>query len=251
VTLHVIITAGGEMPRELQHASDSLVKALLRIGERTLLEQAVSAAAESKLAGNIVVVGNDDVLRANPAAASYAEAGKTAVENLHRGFLHHGGSMEDEFFVLSPDLPFITSASIDEFLTHARAASDFAFPLVTAEDFQALFPGSLNRFELLDGRRVTMGSCFYITGRMLHTNIPLFNDFFRCRRAPHKLAAMLGLPIALSYLLGRARVEQLEARACQLTGGTVRAIQVRDASLAFDIDKVRDYEYALGRVKEE
>jgi CTP:molybdopterin cytidylyltransferase MocA len=245
VPIHVIITAGGELPPELQRAGDSRVKALLRVGEMTLLERAVAAAAESRLAGDIAVVGGEEVLRARPRDAAHVEAGASAVENLHRGFQHHGADLDAEYFVLSPDLPFITAQGVDAFLAAARELAEFAFPLVSGEDFLRQFPEAANKFERIDGAPATLGSCFYITGRMLQTNIPLFHDFFRNRRYPHRLAAMLGLPIALGYLTGRTRITQLEARARQLTGGTVRAIPVSDAGLAFDIDKHADLEYAL------
>jgi GTP:adenosylcobinamide-phosphate guanylyltransferase len=245
MALHVIITAGGELPTELHAVSDARVKALLRLGEHTLLERAVEAAAGSALVDNIAVVGNDAVLRAMPPAAAHVAVGKTAVDNLYNGFLHHGGGLEDEYFVLSPDLPFITTTAVDEFIGAARVESQMAFPVISADDFHATFPGTTNKFERLDGRFVTMGSCIYITGQMLKTNIPLFNDFFVARRKPLKLAAMLGLPIALAYLTGRARLAQVEARARQLTGGNVRGVAVRAATLAFDVDKRVDYDYAI------
>ena len=245
MALHVIITAGGMLPPELHDVTDARVKALLRVGQRTLLERAVAAVAGSSFVSNIVVVGDEDVLRANPHEASHAELGKTAVENLYRGFLHHGGSLDDEYFVLSPDLPFITTAAVDEYLSASRGVCEMSFPVISAADFQTTFPDSTNKFERIDGKLATMGSSLYITGRMLKTNIPLFGDFFANRRKPHKLAALLGLPIVLAYLTGRTRIAQLETRARQLTGGTVKAILGQDATLAFDIDKRADYDYAV------
>ncbi|MDQ3024737.1 MAG: hypothetical protein M3R04_10235, partial [bacterium] len=100
--INVIILAGGELPHELQPVSDVRVKALLRIGEHTLLERTAHALAGSSMVGNIAVVGNDDVLRERPAHLAHVQAGSTIVENLYRGFMHHGGSLDDEFLVLSP-----------------------------------------------------------------------------------------------------------------------------------------------------
>lgn len=249
MALHVIITAGGELPRELHALTDARVKALLPVGERTLLERAIAAVAASELTSDIAVVGNDDVLRALTPNAQHVEAGATAVENLYRGFLFHGANLNDEFLALSPDLPFITTAAVDEFITQSRAVSEMSFPVISAADFLAEYPGAPNRFERLDGEPVTMGSSIYINGQMLKTNIPLFHDFFVSRKRPHKLAALLGLPIALAYLTGRTRLAQLEARARQLTGGAVRGVRVRAAGIAFDIDKRREYDYALQHLR--
>jgi hypothetical protein len=247
--VHVIITAGGSMPRELAPHSDQSVKALLSVGALTLLDCAVQAVRNSSEAGGIAVIGNDHVLRQLPAEAAHIESGQSVAENIHRGFLHHGGDLSGEFLVLSPDLPFITGAALDEFIRAARPAGEFVFPLVSADSFLADFPGASNKFERVDGRPVTLGSCFYVTGRMLQTNIPLIRDFFNNRRSPTRLAAMIGLPIILGYLSGRVRLAQIEARLSQLTGGPTRAVEVGSAALAFDIDKPADLEYAARHLK--
>jgi GTP:adenosylcobinamide-phosphate guanylyltransferase len=247
--VHVIITAGGELPAELRALSPSPVKALLRVGTQSLLERAVAAAETCAQVGAIAVVGNDDVLRATPRTAMHVEAGKNLVDNLYRGFLHHGGDLGAEYLLLSPDLPFVSGAALSELIAAARDGSELALPVVRGADFQARFPDSPNRFEHIDGAPLTMGSAVYITGRMLKTNVPLFHDFIRFRKSPLKLAALLGLPLAFAYLRKRLTLAQLEHRAGQLTGGVVRAVTLRDAGIAYDVDTQANYDYALTHIQ--
>src|SRR5437660_1595931 len=103
MSVRAIITAGGMLPPELRSAEPSGVKALLRVGPRSLLDAAVGALVESASVSEIAVVGGAEVAAARTSGAAHVDAGASVIENLHRGFMHHGGGLEDEYFVLSPD----------------------------------------------------------------------------------------------------------------------------------------------------
>ena len=90
-----------------------------------------------------------------------------------------------------------------------------------------------------------MGSAIFATGQVLHSNIPLWEDLYRWRRSPHRLAALLGLPIAFAMLRGRLRLTAVEARASALTGAPARAVESSGAGLAYDIDTREHYDYAV------
>lgn len=245
--MRVIVIAGGSLPRDLRDQHPSGYKALLPFAGQSLLAHAVSAAAGSGAAQGIAVVGAAPLEAHTPAEADYVEAGRDVIENILRGFLHHGADLSADYLVLSPDLPFIHPAALNAFVATAREQGELGVPIVTREDFLARFPGAPNRFERISGRAITMGSALYMSGRMLKTNLPLWRDFYNARKFPHRLAAMLGLPIALGYLSGRLRLEALEARASQLCGGPVRAVEVSHAELAYDVDTRANYEFALAQ----
>lgn len=242
--LHAIVTAGGPVPRSLKGHTSVSRKALITVGGQTLLAAAVSAANDCQLVERIVVVGNRDVEAALAGGAEFVAEGPDLVANIQRGFDHCGGAGSD-YIVLSPDLPFITPEILGRYITAARDACELAAPLVSRQDFLARFPGAPNRFaRFAGGLEATMGSCFYFNGPALRANLPLARDCYRYRKYPHRLAIMLGLPIVIAYLLKRLRIEALERRASQLTGVVVRALPVRDAELAYDIDDPVSLEYA-------
>jgi CTP:molybdopterin cytidylyltransferase MocA len=250
MALHAILTAGGRLPKALREFSPSPVKALLPIGGRTLLARAAEAARGCGMVGRIAAVGGDDVQQATPEGVEYVREGLDVIDNIYHGFVTLGG-LENDYVIISPDLPFISAGGLAGFLAAARVKAAMAFPLVSGEDFLARFPGAPNRFERIDGGRVTMGSMIYMTGTMVLSNIPLGRDFFRYRKLPYKLAGLLGFSIIWGYLTRRLRLSQLEARASRLTGGSVRGVFVSDAGLAYDIDNRENYAYALKRLQAE
>ena len=244
------MTAGGRLPRALRSYADSPVKALLELNGQSLLTTAVAAAQECQAVERIAVVGGSEVEAACPANAEYVHEGEDVVDNIHNAFRHLGGE-EHNYLVLSPDLPFITGAAVDRFIGLARGQCEIGAPVVTSEDFLASYPGAPNRFELIDDRRVTMGSCLYITGRVMQKNFPLFRDIYRCRKLPHRIAVMLGFSIIWAFLIGRLSMEALERRASTLTDAVCRGILMDDASIAYDVDNLQNYQYAVQLIREQ
>jgi GTP:adenosylcobinamide-phosphate guanylyltransferase len=250
VSLQIIITAGGELPADMQGAGHAPNKSLLRVDGGTLLARALAAAETLPRRGEIAVVGDEHVRSALPAGTLHVPSGGSVVDNLHRGFERLGGKAHD-YLVLSSDLPFITAVALTRFVEAAQAAAELAAPLITREHFLQRFPGAPNRFERLDGREVTMGSAFYFTGPLLQANVPLMRDFARFRKSPGKLAMLLGWEVLWGFIIRRVRLAALERRASLLTGGTVRAVELDAAELAYDIDTLPEYDYAVahaGRV---
>lgn len=250
MALKVIIAAGGELPRDMRDAGHPANKTLLAVGGATLLERALAAARG--LAGirpaDIAVAGDADVRAALPADVAWLETGRSVVDNIERGFSHHGGR-EHDYLVLSSDLPFVTPGKLAQFMALAPAAGELAVPVVTRERFLARFPGAPNKFELVDRREITLGSAFYLTGPLLHSNIPLMRDFAKYRKTPYKLALLLGFEVLLGFLFRRISLSTLERRASAITGGRARAVELDAAELAYDIDTAAEYEFALAHAK--
>jgi GTP:adenosylcobinamide-phosphate guanylyltransferase len=242
MALQIIITAGGELPRDMAGAGVAN-KALLRLGGTRLLDRALAAAAEVPRRGEMAVVGDEQVRAVLDPAVRYVPSGGSVVDNLQRGFEALGGRDHD-YLVLSSDLPFLTAAAATQFVEAAQNSAELAAPLITRASFLARFPGAPNRFEQLDGRAVTMGSAFYFTGPLLQANIPLMRDFAKYRKAPHKLALLLGWEILWGFLIRRVRLAALERRAAAITGGVVRGIELDAPELAFDIDSQLEFDYA-------
>jgi hypothetical protein len=223
-------------------------KALLPLGQDSLLDRAVATARAVLNPEHITVVGDEHVGRRLPADISHVPASGSIVDNLVRGFEHHGGHQHN-YIVLSSDLPFLTAEALQQFFETARHYGDLAVPIVSREDFLARFPGAPNKFERIGGRYVTMGSAFYFSGAFLRSNVPLMRDFAKYRKSPTKLAMLLGFEVLWGFLTRSITIETLERRASAIGGGTVRAVPTQAAELAYDIDSIQEYEFAQRHVE--
>jgi molybdopterin-guanine dinucleotide biosynthesis protein A len=251
MALMAIITAGGRIPRGLASETTAKRKALLSINGKTMLSAALDAVAECSRFNGAVVVGNDDVRAGLPAGIDFVREGETLVDNIQRGFEHLGGVVNN-YLIVSPDMPFITADALSSFITAAASSCEIGTPIITRKCFLAAYPGAPNKFLRLAGeRQVTMGSCFYLTGHALRSNIPLARDLINMRKHPHRLAILAGLPIFIALVFKRLRLELVEDRASQLTGAHCRALEMDDASIAYDVDNRLNYEYAVAWARRE
>lgn len=251
MALHAILIAGGRLPRDLQPLAGSRVKALLEVGGEALLAKAARAALQCNVIERVCAAGNDEVAAAATACGiEYVPEGQTVIENVLNAFNALGGT-EHNYLIISPDLPFITVQTLARFLRGlAGSPAEIALATVTGDDFEARFPGAPNRFERIDGAPLTLGSVFYLTGPALYSNIPLARDFFRWRKWPHRLALLLGLPIAWGYLTGTLKLQTLERRAAQLAGVEVRGVGA-PPELAYDVDNLANLRFAEVVLKQE
>lgn len=251
MALMAIVTAGGQIPRELAGETSAKRKALLAINGKTMLCTALSAVGACSQLNGVAVVGNDDVHAALPAGIDFVPEGKTLVDNIQRGFEHLGGVAHD-YLIVSPDMPFVTANALSAFIVKATNECEIGTPVITRECFLTTYSGAPNQFlRLAGGRQVTMGSCYYLTGHALKSNIPLARDVISMRKRPHRLAVMMGLPIFIALVFKRLRLELVEKRASQLTGARCRALEMDDASIAYDVDNRLNYEYAVACARRE
>ena len=80
--------------------------------------------------------------------------------------------------------------------------------------------------------------------------MPILDRAFDVRKNMAGLAAMLGLRFVLKLVTGRARIEEVERRAREITGGRCVAVMTDRAEIALDVDEWAHLEMArrlLGR----
>lgn len=264
--LRIVLTCGGRLKHAMRGISPGNVKALLKSGGISLLERAVAAALgiedsqadESadtaiELSGLIAVgppdVANEierisDSLRPD-IAVHYAAEGSTLLDNIVIGVKASIGEGEAEkSLIVSPDLPFINSESICDFLKGVPKDAELALPAVTKEDFLKEFPGAKNRFNRLKEGNLTLGSVIFARTSAITANTGLFQDAHNARKNPAKLAGMLGPAFIFKYLAGTLSVKDAETRLSLITGAKTHAVMNSSPLLAFDIDNEIDYEYA-------
>ena len=244
VGLYAILIAGGMLPKSMRHLSSSPVKALLSVGNMTLLDRAAAAARNCGLFDGIAAVGNPEVQEKLPEGCVYIPMGETMVDNVANAYRHFGGDAH-HYVVISPDLPFIDADSLAGFVAAARQSCEVGALYVTKEDFLRGIPGAPNRFVRLASGEVTLGSVFFATGAAIRKNIPLIREMYTARKRPWRLAVFLGWGVVWGLLTSRLRIETIERRLSLLMDSDVRAIRGSGHGLAYDIDTLENYEFAL------
>ena len=238
-----VVTAGGRLqPGEaVRFGTD--VKALIAIGGTTLLEKIVAALRALPAVQRVCVVG-PAAARTTTAADVWINEYPSGEENIMAAL--QAGRTEKVIYCTS-DLPFVSAGAIADFIARVRGDIDGAYPIFTRAEFTRAFPGGRASFVRLADGEWTGGNVMLVDPQKLLADPQLIRRGFRARKNPLALAAIFGPALALKYLAGRARVDDLVVRGGRLIGGKVAAVRGADPVLAMDCDNAEDIEYARSR----
>ena len=251
-TLDAILPAAGRISGDFAVEAGTEIKALIPLGGRTVLERTLETLRVTGRVGRVVVIGPGEV--ASHPGARAAEVvlppDNSGPANIFRGlewlYQANGGRHAERVAILTTDLPFVTPQAITDFLDAAPKEADACVPLVTRREFEARFPGAeIDYVRLRDGEW-TMGCAFLVNPEAVARNHHLIVRVFAARKSQLAMARLLGPLFIVRFLLRRLTVREIEQRCLQILGCTGSAVRACAPALAFDLDDLVDYRYALG-----
>lgn len=159
-------------------------------------------------------------------------------ENLRAGLEALPGSQR--MLGISGDLPLITRAAIQDFLTNVPDA-DVIFPYVEKADIMREFPGREWVFARTPEGHLTGGAAFLCRPPALLKHWDWVETLLDARRQSVRgLLKLIGPSAAVKYACGRLHVRDVEARLSALLHVTARGYRTRFPVLAMDVDKSAD-----------
>lgn len=250
--LGVVVTAGGRVSRAHFLPPDPpagdgarsgvLPKALLTVGERTLLETVLDAIRATGRVERVVVVGAAELQRwlSSPSETLLPEQGE-AHENLLAGLQALAGY--PRVLYLTSDLPFVTAESIRRFLDDCPTEAQLCYAVARREPFEARFPRSPSTYARLKDGEWVAGCALLIAPPALLERAEWVRRVAQRRKSLWQLAMLAGGRILWKFVTRQLTVADVEHRAEQLLGVRCRAVECAP-ELAYDIDTPEEYAYA-------
>ncbi len=249
MTVDVVLPAGGRL-HELASKAGTEVKALLPLAGMTLLERTLRALRATGRVGRIVVLGPPEIALQNPVGADAAlPETDSGADNVLRGLAWLRDTQHEQplrrVLVLATDLPFITPRAITHFLDACPDESEVCVPVIERREFAARFPHAAAPLVPLRDGQWLIGCAFLVDPSALLRNEPLIRRAFEARTSHWAMARMLGAGFIVRYLLRRLTVPQIQEKCLQLLGCSGQAVRGCSPELGFDVDRPRDYHYAI------
>lgn len=232
-----VVLGGGGSRDPLALAAGVPAKALVPVAGQLLGSYVIDALHNSELVDGIVYVG--PLTQELRARVDYSvPGGNRFVDSLALGFgaalaMRPGTSV----LVTTADLPWLQGGALDRFIGSSPATAQLAYPIVPAAAALAEFPQQKRTFVKLRDGRFTGGNQMLVRAEVIPPLLELIDRVFAARKNPLALGSLLGLDVLLALLLGRASLQQLEARVSDRLQATVAAVITQDACLAADIDR--------------
>jgi len=245
----VILPAGGRISGELAQAAGTEVKALFRLGGKTMLERTLEVVRATGRASRIVVVGPQEAAPYTKGLADVVlpETGSGS-QNVLQGLEWLSAvNGEEHALIVTTDLPFLTPDALNEFLDACPPQLDLCVPVITRQEFEVRFSRSAARYARLRDGEWLIGCAVLVRPAAVVSNRSLLDRVFAARRSKMAMVRLLGPSFVLRFLTRRLTVKQIEAKALDILGCTGSAIRVCAPELAFDIDYPEDYQHAAAR----
>jgi GTP:adenosylcobinamide-phosphate guanylyltransferase len=237
-----VITAGGRVDGEFARTIGTRVKALAPFRGSTFLHRTIDALRDAGVE-RIAVVGGDEVRDACAAdVEQVVRESEDGAENLRRALYSWNGDVA--LLYATSDMPFITAEAVRTFV-EATPSGTLALPLTEWGDFERRFPKAPPFGITLAGEKVVNGGVFAIPAGAAPNIDNFARRFFDARKSPLAMARLTGPLLLLQFLLKRLSVAQLQAHAQRLLALPARAVRAAPPELAYDVDVLEEYRYAV------
>lgn len=251
--LDVIIPAGGEIDEAFARVVGVKNKALIPIDGTPVISRTIDALRATGMVDRIVVVTSKELLD-NPImkrADIVLNEGKSGPENIFRALdeLLKSKNPPEKVAIVTSDLPFLTPEAIRDFIQLCPDGKDFCVPLIEQEDFLECFPSAQATFVRLRDGIYTTGCMYVATCKGLQTALHHIEQVFQRRKSKLGMARLLGFGFVFKLLTRSLTVTMVEAKVCSILGCKGVAVPNSPAELAFDIDYIEDYQYAIGAAR--
>jgi GTP:adenosylcobinamide-phosphate guanylyltransferase len=239
-----VITTGGRVDGAFKQTIGTSVKALAPFAGSTLLHRTITALREAGVE-RIAVVGGVEVQQvcADVVERVVPESSDGA-ENLRRAL--RAWNSDTPLLYATSDMPFIDGAAVRDFLARAQGNA-LAMALTEWNDFERRFPGAPPFGITLAGEKVVNGGLFVIPPGGASKVESFGARFFEARKSPLRMARLTGPLLLFQFLFKRLSVARLQAHAQRLLGIPALAIRGAPPEIAYDVDVLEEYRYAIER----
>jgi molybdopterin-guanine dinucleotide biosynthesis protein A len=249
--IDAIVTAGGRITGEFAEKGGVKIKALLNIGDRPVISRVLETLRSVHEIGRIIVIGPEEIRdsQASDLADEIIPEGENGDANLMLGLEACINSSRVLF--AASDLPFLTPQSIGRFIAQCDGEGDFFYPVLTKKEFIEAYPESKILYARLRDGLYTGGCVFMINPSALLANREMIERVFNSRKSLVKLAGILGWSFVIKMLTRTLSIDDCVKRGSELIGCKCRVVADSPPELAYDLDDINDFEYALihaGRV---
>ena len=259
-SINAVILAGGTASEEIRALTGVNNRALIPLAGRPMIDYVVDALAGSTSIEKILVVGNVpesgryDVVPDQGSLFDNLVAGLRAATPLPQPLSPPGKGASSEYALVSTsDIPFLTSAAVDDFVRQAsERAVDIAYPIVEMGAYRGRF-GDMKRttVKLREGE-FTGGNLMLLRTEFIIGQPERIKAAYAARKDIFKLGLLLGPNVLFRLIVSQTLAPSMlslpavEAAAARVLGpgSTVAAVATSYPEIGTDVDKPADIDAA-------
>ncbi|MDP9765819.1 NTP transferase domain-containing protein [Deinococcus enclensis] len=236
-----VVLGGGDPGDAFAAAHGVSVKPLIPLRGQPMAAHVLHALRGSGRVGRVAYVGPttpeidalvDARVTDHGSLLANLEAGVQALQAL-------GLAPGERVLIATADIPMLQAAHVQDVLDAAPDAA-LVYPVVRRETCDAAYPGVKRTYVKVKGGTFTGGNLFLLDPALIGQFLPRLREVLAARKAPLKLASLIGPGVLLRLLTGRLTVQKLEEKVSEILGVPARALITPHAAVGTDVDKDSD-----------
>lgn len=239
-----IVLAGSANNGQLQECSKAKEEALIKIGQKYMVQYIVEALKNSQIIQKIAIVGCETELEKiydKDAQIYLVPKGNTIVNSLLNG-LKYIDNDDKKVLIVSSDIPLIKGEMIDDFIKRCSPfEADVFYPIIKKSSIDNNYPEAMRTYVNLKEGIYTGGNLVYINPLIIKPCAEKAEKLIALRKSPLKLAGFIGARFIIKLLSHTLSIKEAEKKAGEILNIKGKAIEVPWAEIGMDIDKPSDY----------
>ncbi len=222
-------------------------KALINVQDSMIGYKVIDAVLGCDRVGRTVLVASQDVKeKLGGRCTSVLNDTGDLTKNISMGLqeLKAMGNITNRVLIVTTDLPYMETKVLNEFLDLCPDV-DLAVPLISKDEYLDRFPAATGTFAKLRDGEYTVGCAYLFKPEVFIKALPQIQQVVDNRKSVSKLAGILGLGFLLKVKFKAISVPEVVSKIESVIGCKIAAVRYAPAELAFDVDDIPDYEYAL------
>jgi GTP:adenosylcobinamide-phosphate guanylyltransferase len=251
MAVNVILLAGAANTGPLREVSPATNEALVEINGKPMVQYVLDGLAQSREVGRIIVVSPPGELEPHVTGRNleFVASRDHIVDNILEALKVL--PQDEEFLVVSCDVPLITGEIIDDLIALCRRTpAELYYPIVEKSVAEARFPHVKRTYVTLREGTFTGGNIFLCHPRVAHRAAPKVREFLNYRKDPLKMIRLLGWSFALRYLfLKNLTLKELEQKVSDMLDLKGAVVVAPWPEVGVDVDKPSDLELVRSILK--
>lgn len=243
----VILPAGGRIDDHFARVALTPFKALINVQDSMIGYKVIDSVLGSDRVGRTVLIASEDVkAKLGGRCTSVLNDTGDLTKNVMMGLqeLKSMGNVSSRVLIVTTDLPYMETKVLNQFLDLCPDV-DLAVPLISKDEYLDRFPSATGTFAKLRDGEWTVGCAYLFKPDVFIKALPKIQQVVDNRKSVTKLAGILGLGFLWKVKTRAISVPEVVAKIEGVIGCKIAAVQNAPAELAFDVDDIPDYEYAL------
>ncbi|MGC8666565.1 MAG: nucleotidyltransferase family protein [Chthonomonadales bacterium] len=244
--IDAVILAGGRAQEDMAHLTGTRVRALFPFRGRAFAQWAYEALRAVPSVGRIAIVGPVEDLKRLPDLSS-ADLLVPERDSMEANLFAAVAALlpQGRLLATACDNPLLSAEAYCDFLARCPMEAALCYPIMEYKVFLAEFPGAANiPVRLRDGVFIG-GDCVLFHSAAIPKLQRAICEVAAARKSLHRMVGLLGWRFALRFAMRLATSYEVEARASQIAGVTVRFVRECHPAFAIDIDDPTDWNYLM------